>query len=284
MVPEVDKRDTELLLREQREILEATRQEILNLEMPDGFGEKLALQKLAARSAQQGRQWVGQMLGELGTTYPYANSLNPENQTIDPTTVSAKTDYFLVGKQSLVSRIKFARLTLQGVDKALETMLAQCKPYTRFNQFLFKVQEHAMQSKMWLGELLNELREEEPVAPSDTVHDSQTEAQSTPTQQDLVNFQSIKDELVGEPGTAEREQYETELASEIAELRAKEQSSEALAAGESVSPSTENNTEPASTSGSDSKPGSDNENVNADPGTNAGADQKTKKAGKSVPK
>ena len=163
MVPEVDKRDTELLLKEQREILEATRQEIEALPLlgKNKGGASEALRKLAARSAQQARQWTGQMLGELGTSYPYANSLKPENQTIDPSTVQAKADYFPAGEQTLISRVKFARLTLQGVDKELETLLAGCKPYTRFNQFLFKVQEHAMQSKMWLGELLHELSGEQ---------------------------------------------------------------------------------------------------------------------------
>lgn len=46
---------------------------------------KSAERTLAYRALQQAKHWLGEDLQELGTPYPYPNSMNTANTIVDPT-------------------------------------------------------------------------------------------------------------------------------------------------------------------------------------------------------
>lgn len=168
MVPAVDKKDTEQLLNGIREQVETVRQEILGWVLPKdqttNDAEAQALRKLAARSAQQTRQWTGRMLKELDTVYPYPHSSDSSTDIIDKTSVPQTTGYDLPADFPVVRRIKHARMNLTAIKGELNTLLTQCIPGSFFNQCLFRVMENAVQTSMWLGELLHEFYAAQPKA------------------------------------------------------------------------------------------------------------------------
>ena len=173
MVPEVDKKDTEFMLNGLREQLETTRQEVLSWVLPkeqtSNDAEAQALRKLASRSAQQARQWTGRMLKELDTVYPYPHSQDSGSDVIDKTSVPQVKGYDLPAGFPVVRRVKHARMNLAAINADLNGLLAQCVPGSFFNQCLFRVQENAIQTAMWLGELLHEFYEAQPQAETFTL-------------------------------------------------------------------------------------------------------------------
>ena len=185
MVPEVDKKDTHAQLDAQRTQLEAIRQEILSWQLPReqtrNDAEAQAIRKLASRSAQQARQWTGRMLKELSPEgYPYPNSSDASTQTIDKSTVPTEAR-LLVGSGAeitVVQRIKHVRALTSRITGELEELAANCIPGSFFNQCLFKVQEHAVQTGMWLGELLGEFFDAQPKVEAEA---PKNEAPSTTT-------------------------------------------------------------------------------------------------------
>lgn len=189
MVPAVDKKDTEQLLNSIREQVETARQEILGWVLPKdqttNDAEAQALRKLAARSAQQARQWTGRMLHELGTTSPYPSSMDASTAIIDKTNVPQATGYDLPADFPVVRRIKHVRMNLSVIKVNLDELLGQCIPGSFFNQCLFRVMENAVQTGMWLGELLHEFYAAQPkaeaVAPEKDLSGSTTPS-STPTE------------------------------------------------------------------------------------------------------
>jgi hypothetical protein len=163
MVPETDKAVTYAELKISHAQIETLRQQILALKLDEFHHEKQALAQLAIRSLQQARQWTGRMLGELGmAAYPYPNSQDATTNIIDPSVVPivALPDDGL----STVQRIKAVRAAVKALDGQLEDKTSQLIPGSRFNQFLFLTQEHLLQAGMWLGELLAEHFNEQPVA------------------------------------------------------------------------------------------------------------------------
>lgn len=166
MIPEVDKKDTEVLIKGIRETMEATRQEIqswnLSQERPTDEGEAQAVRKLAERAAQQGRQWTGQMLAELGSAYPYPNSQDSTTQTIDKTDVPVTKGLDFPASYTVVQRIKGTRSILSAVKADLGKLLEQCLQNTDFTYCLRIAQQQAKQAGMWLGELLHQFYVEAP--------------------------------------------------------------------------------------------------------------------------
>jgi len=252
MVPEVDKLDTHNDLDAIRTQVETIRQEVINLVFEEAHGEKLALQKLATRSLQQARQWISKTLNQLGLrANPYPNSSDSSTQTIDPTTVPQIELDAQRLELSIVQRIKQARADLNALDVYLEGYVAKLIPGSRFNSFFLEAQKHLLQAGMWLGELLAQHM--------DTTPKSEAEAPI-----ELHKFEDIKDEFVGAVGTPEREAYEQNLTTEVAELP---KADETEAPGESESPSTESSTQPVSTTGNDNESGTESLGEMPDAGT-----------------
>ncbi|WP_216726065.1 hypothetical protein [Hymenobacter siberiensis] len=169
MVPEADKKDTERLLRSIRETAEAARQEILSWNLsadrPTDEGEAHALRQLANRSAQQARQWTGRMIAELNLgDYPYPKSVDTSTSVVDKTAVPQVTGLDLPAEWTVVQKAKHVRVVMSRVKADLDELLSQCIPGSFFNHCLFRVQEFAIQTSMWLGELLHEFFDAQPKA------------------------------------------------------------------------------------------------------------------------
>ena len=245
MVPEVDKKDTEQLLRSVRETAEAVRQEVQSWTLPKeqttNDAEAQAVRRLAARSAQQARQWTGQLLAELGSDYPNPNSPDGTTQTIDRTAVPVAEGLDFPGSYTVVQRIKGTRSILSSVKADLSNLLEQCLVNTDFTYCLRTTQQHVKQTAMWLGELLHEFYEAQPkveaLAPEKEAA-STTTNYSTPTTPD------------SDPSTPDSPAPTQEASNSL--------SFEAVAPGNDASPSTSLPTvEPSTattTSGSGSKP------------------------------
>ena len=186
MVPAEDKKDTEQLLNSIREQVETASQEILGWVLPKdqttNDAEAQALRKLAARSAQQTRQWTGRMLKELDTVYPYPHSSDSSTDIIDKTSVPQTTGYDLPADFPVVRRIKHVRMNLSVIKVNLDDLLGQCVPGSFFNQCLFRVMENAIQTGMWLGELLHEFYAAQPKAdPEAVVPEKDLSGSTTPS-------------------------------------------------------------------------------------------------------
>lgn len=281
MVPEVDKRDTEAALRGLRTGIESVRQEILGWTLDKALtahdAEAQALRKLAARSAQQTRQWTGRMLAELGSQYPYPNSSDSSTQIIDKTDVPVSTGLDLDPSWTVVQKIKHTRATLSKIKGELEGILQNCIPGSFFNQCLFEVQTNEIQTSMWLGELLAEfvvVPQAEPVViasqnvvgalasgndaaptlsttPDSLTANSSLGAESSPALNAVAMEAALSNpsqpELLTEVSSV------TETLTSTSEQTGK--NDEAVVSGESVSPSAENTTELMSVSGTSSEPG-----------------------------
>lgn len=122
---------------------------------------------LAITSAQMARQWMGKMLGTLNTKHPYPESTNPESPVIEPMAEDTKEmlDNYN-GTRPRTAVIKELRKhceTLIDGPNGLKDM-AQISVWDDDHiQAIYAMQAfvNLTQCKMWLGEELGRIRNEE---------------------------------------------------------------------------------------------------------------------------
>jgi hypothetical protein len=106
------------------------------------------------------RMWMGKVLGELGTEYPYPNSTKPENDVIDRAADTGRTGVEVVPVLS-IAWVKQERLEVQEYVNAWSRFMEELYVDIDTKPMMFMCVEqtlvHLMTAKMWLGVVLEEL-------------------------------------------------------------------------------------------------------------------------------
>lgn len=116
---------------------------------------------LAFTSLELSRMWLGKVLGKLDTPYPYPESTNPESKVIKKATdTDAVSDLEVPEeyKNDPVAELKLLRGVVTVYTEEIKDI------FSHYNHDIYPeatfAYEKIMETNMWLGMALGELREE----------------------------------------------------------------------------------------------------------------------------
>jgi hypothetical protein len=107
---------------------------------------------------QKARMWAGKILGQMGQEYPYPNSVNDENDTIDPAAdidENIQVRFFDENKEySEIQFIKWARKVIDDMVNTNDFLIQQRKgiidmPY-------YELEKNLIEAKMFFGMALSQ--------------------------------------------------------------------------------------------------------------------------------